>query len=234
MKVQFNKEQVKEWLLENLFAIVFSCIALGLIVWAQGLRDGLDEVIQQKAQKELEQGRMKSDLQTSQGIEKELKEIDEQFLKLRGNLLNFAQKTEIYRFFLEFENNTKLKLGTPLLVSAFNLSKKNTIDLEKDLKGINGNIVAAEYQISTEGDYATLLKLFQRIEQSKHFVKTKSIELKESLEAPQNNAFGIFTPVPINTEEITQEKGEPVSKKLTAIVRLIVLGEIKIDETEGV
>ncbi len=233
MKIQFNKEQVKDWLLENLFAIVFSCIALGLLIWAQNLRGGLDDIIQQKAQKELEQGRMKNDLQATQGIEKDLKEIDEQFAKLKEHFLNFAQKTEIYRFFLAFENNTNLKLGTPSLVEAVNLSKKAPIDLEKDLKSDNGSFVAAEYQISTEGDFASLLRLFQLIEQSKHFVKIKSIELKESLEVPQNNAFGVFTPAAI-ADQPNPEEGETVSKKLVVNVRLIVLGEIKIDETEGV
>ncbi|MDR1665490.1 MAG: hypothetical protein LBR62_00370 [Puniceicoccales bacterium] len=223
MKIQLSQAQIKDWAMENILALVLSCLSLVLIFWGQKARDNAREVVQQTVQKRQERERMKGILQATQDLGKELKTMDETFSKVRGRLLNFASKTEIYRFFLGLEEASGLKLGTPTLRETCNLSRKAPIDLEKDLRGDKGSVVAAEYQIVTHGPFSAILKLFHLIRQSKSLVEVKSIELRER----EGTLLETFA-----EEGSGEVKAKTAEKTISVTSHLIILGEIKLDEVE--
>lgn len=226
--LSINKEQLKAWALENILAVVFFSLAGLLFAWTNYRKNETYETEKEVAILSTKAKSIEKQLTTLRGIDGDLNALDGKLKILREDLLNFGRKTEIYRFFLDFEQTLGLKLGSPTIVRAYNFHQRTAITLDKDLSAYDGNLILVEYLINFKAPFYKLLGFIQALNSCQKYIGITKMELKEEGGASAGQSYDTS-----NSFGTTLLKPNEVEKSMEVTIYLTILGEIKFNESEN-
>jgi hypothetical protein len=211
--------RVRRWIVNNVVALSTLILSFAITLWANKFHNSALVIRRQIAIRESEKNNVKKTLEKTKTIEADLNALKECETGIGQCLLNFAQKTNVFRYFLNLETKSGLKLGNPTPLRSVDWTNGGkSINVENSSKADNGHIIGVEYRLLPHGNFASIVKLLAEIEHGA-FAAIQSFQLSD-VATTENR---------VKSPDTNTSKDSSKQDVLALDLRFFVLGKIQFD-----